>query len=67
MNYDSTDLKQSEVESALDDASSVVFSLKAAREAVSEKVWDALAEEIIEVLDHAADLECSMGLEEVEG
>ena len=57
----------SALESALDDASSVVFSLKAAREAVSEKVWDSLPAEILEVLDYASDLECSMGLEEVEG
>ena len=57
----------SALESALDDASSVVFSLKAAREAVNEKVWDSLPAEILEVLDYASDLECSMGLEEVEG
>ena len=57
----------SDLEYALDDASSVVFSLKAARDAVSEEVWDALPEEIIEVLDHAADLECSMGMEDIEG
>ena len=57
----------SDLENALDDASSVVFSLKAARDAVSEEVWDELPEEIIEVLDHVADLECSMGMEDIEG
>ena len=57
----------SALESALDDASSVVFSLKAAREAVSDKVWESLPAEILEVLDYAAELECSMGMEDIEG
>ena len=57
----------SEVESALDDAASAVFALKAARDAVSNKVWDSLPDEITEVLDCVCDLECSMGMEDTEG
>ena len=55
------------IEVALDDASSVVFALKAARENVSEKVWDTLPEHIQDVLDCASDLESSMQMEDVEG
>ena len=55
------------IETALDDASSVVFALKAARETVSEEVWELLPDEIINVLDCACDLESSMQMEEVEG
>lgn len=55
------------IQTALDDAESVVFAFKNAREDVSEKVWENLPDEIIEILDHLADLECSMGMEDVEG
>ncbi len=55
------------IEYALDDASSVVFALKAARENVSEEVWELLPEYIINVLDCASDLESSMQMEDVEG
>ena len=55
------------VETALDDASSVVFALKAARENVSEEVWEELPQYIQDVLDCASDLESSMEMEDVEG
>ena len=55
------------IEVALDDAASVVFALKAARETVSDEIWDLLPEEIINVLDCASDLEASMEMENVEG
>ena len=52
---------------ALDDAASVVFALKAARENVSEATWDDLPQYIQDVLDCASDLEASMQMEDVEG
>jgi len=55
------------IEVALDDASSVVFALKAARENVSEEVWDSLPEYVLNVLSCASDLESSMQMEDVEG
>ena len=55
------------IEVALDDAASVVFALKAARENVSEEVWDELPQYIQDVLDCASDLESSMQMEDVEG
>ncbi len=55
------------IEVALDDASSVVFALKAARENVSEATWDDLPQYIQDVLDCASDLEASMQMEDVEG
>ena len=55
------------LEVALDDAASVVFALKAARENVSEEVWDELPQYIQDVLDCASDLEASMQMEDVEG
>ena len=55
------------IEVALDDASSVVFALKAARENVSEATWDDLPQYIQDVLDCAIDLEASMKMEDVEG
>ena len=55
------------IEVALDDASSVVFALKAARENVSEEVWEELPQYIQDVLDCASDLEASMQMEDVEG
>ena len=55
------------IETALDDASSVVFALKAARENVSEATWDDLPQYIQDVLDCASDLEASMQMEDVEG
>ena len=55
------------IEVALDDASSVVFALKAARENVSEEVWEELPQYIQDVLDCASDLESSMQMEDVEG
>ena len=55
------------IETALDDASSVVFALKAARENVSEEVWEELPQYIQDVLDCAIDLEASMKMEDVEG
>ena len=55
------------IEIALDDASSVVFALKAARENVSEATWDDLPQYIQDVLDCASDLEASMQMEDVEG
>ena len=55
------------IEVALDDAASVVFALKAARENVSQEVWDDLPEYIQDVLDCASDLESSMQMEDVEG
>ena len=55
------------LEVALDDASSVVFALKAARENVSEEVWEELPQYIQDVLDCASDLEASMLMEDVEG
>ena len=55
------------LEVALDDASSVVFALKAARENVSEEVWEELPQYIQDVLDCAIDLEASMKMEDVEG
>tara|TARA_Y100001963_G_scaffold124656_1_gene175597 strand:+ start:314 stop:499 length:186 start_codon:yes stop_codon:yes gene_type:complete len=55
------------IEVALDDASSVVFALKAARENVNEEVWDLLPEYVLNVLDCASDLETSMQMEDVEG
>ena len=55
------------IEYALDDASSVVFALKAARENVSEATWDDLPQYILDVLDCASDLEASMQMEDVEG
>ena len=56
-----------QIEIALDDASSVVFALKAARENVSEEVWDNLPQYIQDVLDCSADLEASMQMEDIEG
>ena len=55
------------IEIALDDAASVVFALKAARENVSEEVWEELPQYIQDVLDCASDLEASMQMEDVEG
>ena len=55
------------IEVALDDAASVVFALKAARENVSEEVWEELPQYIQDVLDCASDLEASMQMEDVEG
>ena len=55
------------VEIALDDAASVVYALKAARENVSEEVWEDLPQYIQDVLDCAIDLEASMKMEDVEG
>ncbi len=55
------------IEVALDDAASVVFALKAARDNVSEETWDALPQYIQDVLDCAIDLEASMKMEDVEG
>ena len=55
------------LEVALDDAASVVFALKAARENVSEEVWEELPQYIQDVLDCASDLEASMQMEDVEG
>ena len=55
------------IEVALDDAASVVFALKAARENVSEEVWEELPQYIQDVLDCASDLESSMEMEDVEG
>lgn len=55
------------IEVALDDAASVVFALKAARENVSEEVWDNLPQYIQDVLDCSMDLESSMQMEDVEG
>ena len=55
------------IEVALDDAASVVFALKAAREDVSEDVWEELPQHIQDVLDCASDLESSMQMEDVEG
>ncbi len=55
------------IELALDDAESVVLALKAARENISEDVWELLPEYIINVLDCACDLESSMEMEDVEG
>ena len=55
------------IEVALDDAASVVFALKAARENVSEEVWENLPQYIQDVLDCSMDLESSMQMEDVEG
>ena len=55
------------LEAAFDDAASVVFALKAAREDVSDEVWDKLPQHILDVLDCASDLESSMQMEDVEG
>ena len=55
------------VEIALDDAASVVYALKAARENVSEEVWEDLPQYIQDVLDCSMDLESSMQMEDVEG
>ena len=55
------------LEVALDDAASVVFALKAARENVSEATWDDLPQYIQDVLDCASDLESSMKMEDVDG
>ena len=55
------------IEVALDDAASVVFALKAARENVNVDTWDALPQYIQDVLDCASDLEASMQMEDVEG
>ena len=55
------------IEVALDDAASVVFALKAAREDVSEDVWEELPQQIQDVLECASDLESSMEMEDVEG
>ena len=55
------------VETALDDAASVVYALKAARENVSEEVWEDLPQYIQDVLDCSMDLESSMQMEDVEG
>ena len=55
------------IEVALDDASSVVFALKAARENVSEEVLEDLPQYIQDVLDCSMDLESSMQMEDVEG
>ena len=55
------------IELALDDAASVVFALKAARENINEDVWELLPQYIIDVLDCASDLESSMQMEDVEG
>ena len=55
------------IQTALDDAESVVFAFKNARADLSEEVWDNLPDEIAEILDHLMDLECSMGMEDIEG
>ena len=55
------------IQTALDDAESVVFAFKNAREDLSEEVWENLPDEITEILDHLMDLECSMGMEDIEG
>ena len=39
------------IQTALDDAESVVFAFKNAREDLSEEVWDNLPDEITEILD----------------
>ena len=51
---------------AIDDAESVVYALQAARDAVSEEVWEALPEHVLNVLDCACDLESTMGMDEEE-
>jgi hypothetical protein len=56
-----------QIECALDDAANVVFALKAAREALTEKQWDELDPYVMDVLDHASDLEASMQMEDIEG
>ena len=58
MNFDIDQLQ-----SALDDAERVVYALQAARDKVNDEDWDALPEAIMNVLDYACDLECSMGME----
>ena len=55
------------IEAVLDDAASVVYALKAARENVSEEVWENLPQHIQDVLDCSMDLESSMQMEDVEG
>tara|TARA_Y100001963_G_scaffold54370_1_gene76164 strand:+ start:383 stop:568 length:186 start_codon:yes stop_codon:yes gene_type:complete len=58
MNFDIDQLQ-----SALDDAERVVYALQAARDKVNDEDWEALPEAIMNVLDYACDLECSMGME----
>ena len=59
MNFD-LDLLQS----AIDDAESVVHALQGARELVSEEDWEALPPAVLNVLDCACDLESTLGMDE---